>query len=132
MEIARQAIEKAKEEHHDYVILDTAGRLHIDHELMDELSGVKEVANPEEIFLVVDSMTGQDAVNVAKSFNDQLGLTGVILTKLDGDTRGGAALSSARSPKRRLNSPEWEKSSMLLKRSILNGWHPGFSEWVTC
>ena len=93
VEIARQAIEKAKEEHHDYVILDTAGRLHIDHELMDELSGVKEVANPEEIFLVVDSMTGQDAVNVAKSFNDQLGLTGVILTKLDGDTRGGAALS---------------------------------------
>lgn len=93
VEIARQAIEKAKEEHHDYVILDTAGRPHIDHELMDELSGVKEVANPEEIFLVVDSMTGQDAVNVAKSFNDQLGLTGVILTKLDGDTRGGAALS---------------------------------------
>lgn len=93
VEIARQAIEKAKEEHYDYVILDTAGRLHIDHELMDELAGVKEVANPEEIFLVVDSMTGQDAVNVAKSFNEQLGLTGVVLTKLDGDTRGGAALS---------------------------------------
>ncbi|PCK21635.1 signal recognition particle protein [Bacillus pumilus] len=93
VEIAKQAIEKAKEEHHDYVILDTAGRLHIDHELMDELQKVKEVANPEEIFLVVDSMTGQDAVNVAKSFNEQLGLTGVVLTKLDGDTRGGAALS---------------------------------------
>ncbi|MBY8912219.1 signal recognition particle protein [Bacillus sp. YC2] len=93
LEIAKQAIEKAKEEHYDYVIIDTAGRLHIDHELMDELAGVKEVANPEEIFLVVDSMTGQDAVNVAKSFNDQLGLTGVVLTKLDGDTRGGAALS---------------------------------------
>ncbi len=114
------------------MILDTAGRLHIDHELMDELSGVKEVANPEEIFLVVDSMTGQDAVNVAKSFNDQLGLTGVILTKLDGDTREVRRFLSARSPKRRLNSPEWEKSSMLLKHSILNGWHPGFSEWVTC
>ncbi|GMG78530.1 signal recognition particle protein [Bacillus safensis] len=93
VEIAKQAIEKAKEEHHDYVILDTAGRLHIDEELMDELQKVKEVANPEEIFLVVDSMTGQDAVNVAKSFNEQLGLTGVVLTKLDGDTRGGAALS---------------------------------------
>ncbi|ARD56102.1 signal recognition particle protein [Bacillus safensis FO-36b] len=93
VEIAKQAIEKAKEEHHDYVILDTAGRLHIDEELMDELQQVKEVANPEEIFLVVDSMTGQDAVNVAKSFNEQLGLTGVVLTKLDGDTRGGAALS---------------------------------------
>ncbi|MGV2912382.1 signal recognition particle receptor subunit alpha, partial [Bacillus safensis] len=75
VEIAKQAIEKAKEEHHDYVILDTAGRLHIDEELMDELQKVKEVANPEEIFLVVDSMTGQDAVNVAKSFNEQLGLT---------------------------------------------------------
>ncbi len=93
VEIAKQAIEKAKEEHYDYVILDTAGRLHIDHELMEELTNVKEIANPEEIFLVVDSMTGQDAVNVAKSFNEQLGLTGVVLTKLDGDTRGGAALS---------------------------------------
>ncbi|MCY7434765.1 signal recognition particle protein [Bacillus pumilus] len=93
VEIAKQAIEKAKEEHHDYVILDTAGRLHIDEELMDELQKVKEVASPVEIFLVVDSMTGQDAVNVAKSFNEQLGLTGVVLTKLDGDTRGGAALS---------------------------------------
>ncbi|MCY8335626.1 signal recognition particle receptor subunit alpha, partial [Bacillus spizizenii] len=82
VEIAKQAIEKAKEEHYDYVILDTAGRLHIDHELMDELTNVKEIANPEEIFLVVDSMTGQDAVNVAKSFNEQLGLTGVVLTKL--------------------------------------------------
>ena len=93
VEIAKQAIEKAKEDHHDYVLIDTAGRLHIDEELMDELEQVKETAQPEEIFLVVDSMTGQDAVNVAKSFNEQLGVTGVILTKLDGDTRGGAALS---------------------------------------
>src|SRR5690606_22629357 len=93
VEIAKQAIEKAKEEHHDYVLIDTAGRLHIDEELMDELKQVKEVANPDEIFLVVDAMTGQDAVNVAQSFNDLLGLTGVVLTKLDGDTRGGAALS---------------------------------------
>jgi len=93
VEIARQAIEKAKEEHHDYVIIDTAGRLHIDEKLMDELKEVKEVAKPDEIFLVVDAMTGQDAVNVAKSFNDQLEITGVVLTKLDGDTRGGAALS---------------------------------------
>ncbi|WP_010282499.1 signal recognition particle protein [Bacillus timonensis] len=93
VEIAKQAIEKAKEEHHDYVLIDTAGRLHIDEELMDELKQVKEVAQPDEIFLVVDAMTGQDAVNVAQSFNDLLGLTGVVLTKLDGDTRGGAALS---------------------------------------
>ncbi|MDF0725214.1 signal recognition particle protein [Cytobacillus sp. S13-E01] len=93
VEIAKQAIEKAKEEHHDYVLIDTAGRLHIDETLMDELKQVKEIAKPDEIFLVVDAMTGQDAVNVAGSFNDLLGLTGVVLTKLDGDTRGGAALS---------------------------------------
>lgn len=93
VEIAKQAIETAKEEHHDYVIIDTAGRLHIDETLMDELKQVKEVSKPDEIFLVVDAMTGQDAVNVAQSFNEQLGITGVVLTKLDGDTRGGAALS---------------------------------------
>jgi signal recognition particle subunit SRP54 len=93
VEIARQAIAKAKEDHHDYVLIDTAGRLHVDEALMDELKEIKELSNPDEIFLVVDAMTGQDAVNVAQSFNEQLGLTGVVLTKLDGDTRGGAALS---------------------------------------
>ena len=93
VEIAKQALEYAKNEHHDYVLIDTAGRLHIDENLMDELKQVKEAANPDEIFLVVDAMTGQDAVNVAKSFHDELGITGVMLTKLDGDTRGGAALS---------------------------------------
>ncbi|WP_019152814.1 signal recognition particle protein [Robertmurraya massiliosenegalensis] len=93
VEIAKQAIAKAKEEHHDYVLIDTAGRLHVDEGLMGELQEIKELTNPNEIFLVVDAMTGQDAVNVAASFNEQLGLTGVVLTKLDGDTRGGAALS---------------------------------------
>ncbi|EHW9789479.1 signal recognition particle protein [Listeria innocua] len=93
VEIAKQAIAKAKEEHLDYVIIDTAGRLHIDETLMDELKQVKEIATPTEILLVVDSMTGQDAVNVAQSFNEQLEITSVVLTKLDGDTRGGAALS---------------------------------------
>ncbi|MCM3767942.1 signal recognition particle protein [Neobacillus niacini] len=93
VEIARQAIAKAKEEHHDYVLIDTAGRLHVDEALMNELKDIKELTKPDEIFLVVDAMTGQDAVNVAQSFNEQLGLTGVVLTKLDGDTRGGAALS---------------------------------------
>lgn len=92
-EITEKALAYAKENHHDYVLIDTAGRLHIDDELMNELVDVKEVANPDEIFLVVDSMTGQDAVNVAESFNEQLDITGVVLTKLDGDTRGGAALS---------------------------------------
>ncbi|MFC0188922.1 signal recognition particle protein [Fictibacillus aquaticus] len=93
VEIAKQAVQKAKEDHNDYVFIDTAGRLHIDENLMGELKQVKEAVKPDEILLVVDSMTGQDAVNVAESFNEQLGLTGVILTKLDGDTRGGAALS---------------------------------------
>ncbi|WP_066175146.1 signal recognition particle protein [Bacillus marinisedimentorum] len=93
VEIAQKAIDKAKEEHNDYVIIDTAGRLHVDEALMDELKQIKETVTPDEIFLVVDAMTGQDAVNVAQSFNEQLGLTGVVLTKLDGDTRGGAALS---------------------------------------
>lgn len=93
VEIARKAIDKAKEDHQDYVLIDTAGRLHVDEALMDELKQIKELTKPDEIFLVVDAMTGQDAVNVASSFNAQLGLTGVVLTKLDGDTRGGAALS---------------------------------------
>ena len=90
---AAEAIRHARDYGNDYVILDTAGRLHIDEELMAELSRVKEVASPSDILLVVDAMTGQDAVNVAKAFNDLLEIDGVILTKLDGDTRGGAALS---------------------------------------
>lgn len=93
VDIATGAIEKAKEEHRDYVIIDTAGRLHVDTDLMNELQQIKSAVTPDEIFLVVDSMTGQDAVNVAESFNEQLDITGVVLTKLDGDTRGGAALS---------------------------------------
>ena len=76
-----------------WLIIDTAGRLHIDEELMDELVRIKETVQPQEILLVVDAMTGQDAVNVAQTFNEKLDIDGVILTKLDGDTRGGAALS---------------------------------------
>ena len=91
--IAKEALAYATANDHDLVIIDTAGRLHIDEALMDELAQVKQVVNPKEILLVVDAMTGQDAVNVADSFHKQLALTGVILTKLDGDTRGGAALS---------------------------------------
>ncbi len=93
VEIARQGIERAKIEGRDLVIIDTAGRLHVDDQLMTELQNIKEVANPQEILLVVDAMTGQDAVNVAETFNERLDVSGVILTKLDGDTRGGAALS---------------------------------------
>lgn len=93
VDIATEAIEHAKREHLDYVIVDTAGRLHIDENLMGELSEIKDNVKPDEIFLVVDAMTGQDAVNVAENFDGTLDITGVILTKLDGDTRGGAALS---------------------------------------
>ena len=93
VDIAKAAIEHAKNNGNNVVILDTAGRLHIDEELMDELKNIKECVSPSEILLVVDSMTGQDAVNVAESFNSKLTITGVVLTKLDGDTRGGAALS---------------------------------------
>ena len=93
VKIAKAAIRQAKDYGNDVVILDTAGRLHIDEALMNELKEVKAEVTPDEILLVIDSMTGQDAVNVAKTFNELLDITGVILTKLDGDTRGGAALS---------------------------------------
>ena len=93
VEIAKAGVEYAKKNGHDMVLVDTAGRLHIDEELMEELVNIKNTVNPSEILLVVDAMTGQDAVNVAKSFNDLLDITGVVLTKMDGDTRGGAALS---------------------------------------
>ena len=93
VKIAEEAIKYAKDHGHDYVFLDTAGRLHIDEELMQELQNIRSTVHPNEILLVIDAMTGQDAVNVAKSFNETLGIDGVILTKLDGDTRGGAALS---------------------------------------
>ncbi len=93
VKIVEDGLKQAKENHNDYVFIDTAGRLQIDEKLMKELQNIKEVANPTDILLVVDAMTGQNAVNTAEGFNDALDLTGVILTKLDGDTRGGAALS---------------------------------------
>ena len=93
VDIARKAVAHARDYGNDYVILDTAGRLHIDEQLMDELKKIKAAVSPQEILLVVDAMTGQDAVNVASAFNEALGIDGVMLTKLDGDTRGGAALS---------------------------------------
>lgn len=93
MIIAKEAMKFAKDHGHDVVILDTAGRLHIDLELMEELKQLKELTHPDEIMLVVDAMTGQDAVNVAKAFDDALGIDSVLMSKLDSDTRGGAALS---------------------------------------
>ncbi len=93
VEISKNAIEYAKENNYDYVLIDTAGRLHIDEELMMELENIKKEVNPKEILLVIDAMMGQDAINVITGFNEAIDLTGVILTKLDGDTRGGVALS---------------------------------------
>ena len=93
VDIAKASIAHAKENNYNIVILDTAGRLHIDENMMDELINIKSEVNVDQTILVVDSMTGQDAVNVASSFNEKVGIDGVILTKLDGDTRGGAALS---------------------------------------
>ena len=93
VDIVKNALNYAIENKYDYVLIDTAGRLHIDEELMEELNNINDVVKPNEILLVVDSMTGQDAVNVIEGFNNRLHLTGAILTKLDGDTRGGAALS---------------------------------------
>lgn len=93
VEIAKEGVAQARENHNDYVFIDTAGRLQIDEKLMDELANIKAAVHPTEILLVVDAMTGQNAVNTAKGFDDKLDITGVVLTKLDGDTRGGAAMS---------------------------------------
>jgi len=96
--VAKNGIQNAKTKGCDVVILDTAGRLHIDMEMMDQIKNVAAATNPHQIYLVCDAMTGQDAVNSAKAFNEALELDGVILTKLDGDARGGAALSIKPSP----------------------------------
>ena len=93
VEIAQNAIREAKQKNYNVVIIDTAGRLAVDEEMMNEIATLKEAVQPDETLFVVDSMTGQDAVNTAKEFNDRLDFDGVVLTKLDGDTRGGAALS---------------------------------------
>lgn len=93
VDIAKASLEHGRKNGNDIIIIDTAGRLHIDEDLMDEIKNIREAVNPTEILLVLDAMTGQDAVNVASSFNENLSITGVVLTKLDGDARGGAALS---------------------------------------
>ena len=117
--IAKQAVEHAVKHGNDPVIIDTAGRLHIDEQLMEELENIKSEVSPTEILLVVDAMTGQDAVNVAKSFNEQLDITGVILSKLDGDTRGGAALSV-----KQVTGKPIKFASVGEKLSDLEAFHP--------
>ena len=103
VEISKKALEYAAQQHHDVILIDTAGRLHINEELMQELQDIKTAVRPQEILLVVDAMTGQDAVTVAESFDGQLGVDGIILTKLDGDARGGAALSAKKVTGRPVN-----------------------------
>lgn len=119
VKIAKEAVQYAIKHGNDPVILDTAGRLHIDEELMDELADIKAETKPTEVMLVVDAMTGQDAVNVAKAFNEQLDITGVILSKLDGDTRGGAALSV-----KQVTGKPIKFASVGEKLSDLEAFHP--------
>ena len=119
VEIAKAAVEHAKKHGNDPVIIDTAGRLHIDEALMEELERIQSAVTPQEILLVVDAMTGQDAVNVAEHFNEQLDISGVILSKLDGDTRGGAALSV-----KQVTGKPIKYASVGEKLSDLEAFHP--------
>jgi len=120
VDIARRALQAAKLQGYDVLILDTAGRLHVDQALMDEMRAVADIANPAEILLVVDALTGQDAVNVAKSFSDQVPLTGVVLTRMDGDARGGAALSM-----RAVTGKPIKFAGVGEKLDALEAFHPG-------
>lgn len=129
-QIVDNALKYAKEEHLDFVIIDTAGRLHIDEALMNELQEVKEISKPDEIMLVVDAMTGQDAVNVADSFDKQLDVTGVTLTKLDGDTRGGAALSIRAVTQKPIKFVGMSEKMDGLEFSIQSVWLHVYSVWV--
>ncbi len=120
VEIARRAVQAAKLQGFDVLMLDTAGRLHVDQALMDEMKAVAEVARPQEILLVVDSLTGQDAVNVAQNFSEQVTLTGVVLTRMDGDARGGAALSM-----RAVTGKPIKFAGTGEKMDALEAFHPG-------
>src|SRR5205085_2077299 len=119
VEIARRALQAAKLQGYDVLMLDTAGRLHVDQALMDEMKAVADIARPQEILLVVDSLTGQDAVNVAQSFSEQVPLTGVVLTRMDGDARGGAALSM-----RAVTGKPIKFAGTGEKLDALEGFHP--------
>jgi signal recognition particle subunit SRP54 len=122
VKIAVESIDHANKNGNDVVMLDTAGRLHIDETLMNELKNIKAKVQPHEIMLVVDAMTGQDAVNAAKAFDDALGIDSIFLTKLDGDARGGAALSVRPLPASPLSMSVSVKSLTGLSPSIRTGW----------
>ena len=129
VDIAKAGVAHAKKEGFDMVFLDTAGRLHIDEALMEELSAIKAAVEPDEILLVVDAMTGQDAVNAATAFDQQLSIDGVMLTNTTGAALPSLARPSPASPSS-LRAPE--KSWIISKPSIPSGWPPGFWEWATC
>lgn len=129
--ICTQAMKRAREIDATTVILDTAGRLHIDEELMDELAQIKASLHPTEVLLIADAMTGQEAVKIADEFNTRVGLTGVILTKMDGDARGGAALSLTQSPGCQSNSLVSGRNLMPWNLSIRIACRPVFWGWVT-
>jgi signal recognition particle subunit SRP54 len=130
--IAKESVPYANSHAADVIIIDTAGRLHINEELMQELTSIKSEVKPHEILLVVDAMTGQDAVNVAESFNGSLGLDGIVMTKMDGDARGGAALSVKAVQDAQSNLSVWVKNSKHLSRFIRIEWLPEFWVWAMC
>jgi signal recognition particle subunit SRP54 len=131
VKIAKQGIDQARRARDRVVIIDTAGRLQIDEEMMRELIKVKEAVHPDEILLVADGMTGQEAVRIAQGFDQALGVTGVILTKLDGDARGGAALSIYGVTKKPINTSTSTKRPTRSRSFIPTAWPAGFCRWAT-
>ena len=132
VDIAKAAIEHAKKHGNDIVFLDTAGRLHIDAELMDELKNIKAAVEPAEILLVVDAMTGQDAVNAANAFDEALGITGVMLSKLDGDARGGAALSIRAATGKPIKFIGTGEKLDMIEPFHPTAWPRAYSAWAIC
>ena len=129
---AQQALEEARRRLTDVLILDTAGRLHIDEEMMDEVRRIAEAVRPHEKLLVIDAMTGQDAVNAASAFNEQMELTGVVLTKLDGDTRGGAAISVRAVTGKPIKFAGVGEKLTDVECSTPTAWRAAYSAWATC
>ena len=132
VDIAKAAMEHAEKNGNNVVILDTAGRLHIDEGMMEELQKIKQAVTVHQTLLVVDAMTGQDAVNVAKEFDEKVGIDGVILSKMDGDTRGGAALPLKPLPASRFYMLVWERSFPIWNSFIPTVWRAEFWEWAMC
>ena len=132
VDIARAGIEHAKKHGNDIVFIDTAGRLHVDEELMEQLKVMKAAIDPTEILLIVDAMIGQDAVNAAKTFDEALDITGVVLTKLDGDARGGAALSIKAVTGKPIKFVGVGESWTRWRSSTPTAWPPVFWAWATC